>query len=132
MNDVFIALVAGINAWVNATITFTPDTLDTWQTPKQTFERGAGDCEDIAIAKYFALRNSGVPASDLRLAYFTNNGRPHVALLARGMLLDVKEKVLVAEEAPVYEFNEEGLYVKGETYPIDNMSKWKNVLEVVS
>src|SRR5262249_46178956 len=40
---------------------------DLWSPPLTTFETGFGDCEDYAIAKYVALRQSGVPATDLRI-----------------------------------------------------------------
>jgi predicted transglutaminase-like cysteine proteinase len=42
---------------------------DYWATPQETYARGAGDCEDFAIAKYFALLDAGLPAKQLRLAY---------------------------------------------------------------
>jgi len=40
---------------------------DVWTTPLVTFTRGAGDCEDYAIAKYAALRLAGIPPEDLRV-----------------------------------------------------------------
>ena len=40
---------------------------DYWATPLELQARGAGDCEDFAIAKYFHLRRLGVPESRLRL-----------------------------------------------------------------
>jgi len=36
-----------------------------WETPYEFLARG-GQCQDYAIAKYFALKASGVPESDLR------------------------------------------------------------------
>ncbi len=39
---------------------------DYWATP-QEFVRKSGDCEDYAIAKYYALRSLGVPASQMRI-----------------------------------------------------------------
>jgi predicted transglutaminase-like cysteine proteinase len=42
---------------------------DFWTTPLQLLARGAGDCEDYAIAKYAALRAAGVPEQHLRLVY---------------------------------------------------------------
>ncbi len=42
---------------------------DYWATPAELLRAGAGDCEDIASAKYFALRELGVPAERLRLVY---------------------------------------------------------------
>ena len=35
--------------------------------PLVTFNTGAGDCEDYAIAKYVALQMAGIPAEDLRI-----------------------------------------------------------------
>lgn len=42
---------------------------DHWATPGELAATGQGDCEDLAIAKYFALRAAGVPDDRLRLAY---------------------------------------------------------------
>jgi predicted transglutaminase-like cysteine proteinase len=60
------------NQQVNSAIRYKTDAeqwgvADRWSTPLQTFATGFGDCEDYAIAKYVALRQSGVPASDLRM-----------------------------------------------------------------
>jgi len=41
-------------------------TSDWWATP-QEFLKISGDCEDYAITKYFALRELGFPADDLRV-----------------------------------------------------------------
>src|SRR5215813_14007258 len=40
---------------------------DVWSSPLVTFYRGAGDCEDYAIAKLVALRMAGIAAEDLRI-----------------------------------------------------------------
>jgi predicted transglutaminase-like cysteine proteinase len=40
---------------------------DVWSSPLATLNRGAGDCEDYAIAKYVALRQAGLAAQDLRI-----------------------------------------------------------------
>lgn len=40
---------------------------DYWATPREFVEK-SGDCEDYAIAKYYALRELGVPAEQLRIA----------------------------------------------------------------
>lgn len=42
---------------------------DYWATPLETLGRGAGDCEDFAIAKYFTLLETGVAPEKLRLIY---------------------------------------------------------------
>ena len=41
--------------------------IDVWSSPLVTFDRGAGDCEDYAIAKFVALRLAGIAAEDLRI-----------------------------------------------------------------
>src|SRR5438128_9405500 len=41
--------------------------IDVWASPLATFARGAGDCEDYAIAKFVALRRAGVGPNDLRI-----------------------------------------------------------------
>ena len=43
--------------------------LDYWATPLQTLDKGRGDCEDFAIAKYYTLVAAGVPHERLFLAY---------------------------------------------------------------
>ena len=40
---------------------------DVWASPLATLSRGAGDCEDYAIAKFAALRLAGIAADDLRI-----------------------------------------------------------------
>ena len=42
---------------------------DYWATPEEVLRRFKGDCEDIAIAKYFSLLRQGMPSERLRLVY---------------------------------------------------------------
>ncbi|MEP7296058.1 MAG: transglutaminase-like cysteine peptidase [Burkholderiales bacterium] len=63
-----------INQTLNHRIVFAEDALnggraDHWATPGELLSRGAGDCEDYAIAKYFALLSAGLPAAQLRIAH---------------------------------------------------------------
>jgi predicted transglutaminase-like cysteine proteinase len=64
--------VAAINNHYNAS--FQQDTdarlwgvADYWATPEEFAARGAGDCEDFAIAKYFHLLREGIAEDSLRL-----------------------------------------------------------------
>lgn len=41
---------------------------DHWSTPKEFLLDGKGDCEDYAIAKYFTLKESGIPKEKLFLS----------------------------------------------------------------
>ena len=56
--------------------------VDYWETPIEALWKGAGDCEDYAIAKYFSLRHLGVASEKLRITYvkaLTQN-RAHMVL----------------------------------------------------
>lgn len=62
---------------------------DYWATPSELLRAGGGDCEDLATAKYFALRELGVPDERLRLVYARvldpgrNRIEAHVVLMYR-------------------------------------------------
>ena len=63
-----------VNQFFNSRIRFVDDITvwgqeDYWATPVEALRKGAGDCEDYALAKYFTLRELGVPASQLRITY---------------------------------------------------------------
>lgn len=45
-----------------------------WASPPE-FVKKSGDCEDYAIAKYYALRELGVPASSMRIVALMDNIR---------------------------------------------------------
>jgi predicted transglutaminase-like cysteine proteinase len=56
-----------INSSVNHLIRYRADRADVWSTPVETATRGAGDCEDFAIAKLWLLRSIGYTAEQLQL-----------------------------------------------------------------
>jgi len=57
---------------------------DVWASPLATFGRGAGDCEDFAIAKFAALRLAGIAADDLRILIMRDaRGEDHAVAAAR-------------------------------------------------
>lgn len=58
-----------------------------WATPKELITAMAGDCEDIAVAKYFALINSGVNEHVLRLAHVKVYNPAHAAIEEHLVLL---------------------------------------------
>jgi predicted transglutaminase-like cysteine proteinase len=47
---------------------------DHWDTPLEFVARGAGDCEDFAIAKYFMLLEAGIAPELVRLAFVFYTG----------------------------------------------------------
>jgi predicted transglutaminase-like cysteine proteinase len=78
---------------------------DVWSSPLVTFYRGAGDCEDYAIAKFVALQMAGIPAEDLRLVVLadTLRGEGHavaaVRLDGRWLILDNRRMAMVEDMA---------------------------------
>jgi predicted transglutaminase-like cysteine proteinase len=119
-----------LNDFFNQRIAFRDDTvtwgkIDYWASPLETLDRGQGDCEDYAIAKYFSLLATGVPESKLRLVYVRAmlDGRPqaHMVLAyyaqpnAEPLILDnlqpeVRPASARPDLAPVFSFNSEGLW----------------------
>ena len=75
-----------INERVNRDIQFQTDidnweAIDYWATPAETLTKGAGDCEDYALLKYFSLLISGVDQTKLKLLYGRTNVSAHMVLL---------------------------------------------------
>ena len=96
---------------------------DYWATPIEFISTGAGDCEDYSIAKYFSLRELGIPEENLRLMYVTalRQRQPHMVLAyyptpkSIPLVLDnINKRILPANKrrdlAPVYSFNGNGLW----------------------
>lgn len=112
--------LVAVNAHMNAR-PYTTDTKnwgekDYWATPAQFMSR-SGDCEDFAIAKFFALKRLGWNANALRLAAVKdlNRGEGHAVLVAfdgaKSWMLDnqIKEVVetnTVRHYEAVYSINE--------------------------
>ena len=113
---------------------------DYWATPAELVASNGGDCEDFVIAKYFALRESGIPAEKMRLTYVksfqTGKIENHMVLAyystpeAEPMLLDnVQPQMLPASKRPdllpVYEFNGE----LSDKFSGPAMRKWDDLVE---
>jgi predicted transglutaminase-like cysteine proteinase len=75
--------------------------VDVWSSPLVTFYRGAGDCEDYAIAKFLALQMAGISADDLRIIVMadTISGEGHAVTAARldgrWLILDNRRMAMV-------------------------------------
>lgn len=55
---------------------------DYWASPAEFFARGAGDCEDFAIAKYMLLKAMGVDEDAMRIVVLEQaNGVGHAVLI---------------------------------------------------
>jgi len=100
---------------------------DYWATPLEFVVSGAGDCEEYAIAKYFTLRELGVPDEKLLLEYVKLEANPmgmseaHMVLLyyetpdGIPLVLDNYNKEIVPGDkrpdlTPIYGFNGSGLW----------------------
>lgn len=84
------ARLGEINRAVNLSIKAVSDLaqygeIDVWTSPLVTFARGAGDCEDYAIAKLVGLRLAGIAAGDLRvvIVHDSARGEDHAIAAAR-------------------------------------------------
>ena len=103
------ARLGEINRSVNLAIRASSDLArlgieDVWSSPLATFEAGAGDCEDYAIAKFAALRLAGVPLNDLRIVVLRNavSSEEHavasVRLDGHWLMLDNMKMAMVEDE----------------------------------
>ena len=87
---------------------------DVWRSPLALLETGAGDCEDYAIAKYVALRASGVAPEDLRIVilYDARRHEDHAIAVARldghWLMLDNRRMAMVED---INMFNVRPLFV---------------------
>jgi len=95
---------------------------DYWQTPLQTLFEFKADCEDIAIAKYTALRVLGFEARQLSMVYVKSELGPHMVMTYQAadsqdpLVLDILTPNIVSASfrtdlIPVYEFNSTHLWL---------------------
>jgi predicted transglutaminase-like cysteine proteinase len=141
-----------VNLFFNHQMVYTEDIdlwheVDYWETPIEALWKGAGDCEDYAIAKYFSLRHLGIAADKLRITYVKalRQNRAHMVLtyystpnaipLVLDSLMDpIKMASDRADLLPVYAFNGEGLWLTGATGnkkvgDSKRLSRWQDVLK---
>jgi predicted transglutaminase-like cysteine proteinase len=77
--------------------------IDVWSSPLVTFNHGAGDCEDYAIAKFVALRQAGIALADLRIVIMrdTLRGEDHAVAAARldghWLMLDNRRMAMIED-----------------------------------
>lgn len=97
---------------------------DYWATPVEMLATSAGDCEDYSIAKYFTLKELGVPIARLRLTYVKaiELGQAHMVLayyptpraeplILDNLIDDISPGSVRADLQPVYSFNGDGLWM---------------------
>ncbi len=145
-----------VNQFLNQRLRYVEDSMlwrqeDYWATPLESMSRGAGDCEDYAIAKYFTLRELGVAPQKLRMVYVRARiGGPsstitqaHMVLAyyttptAEPLVLDsLVTSILPASQRtdlqPVFSFNADGIWVGNSTAPnanVDRLTRWRQLID---
>lgn len=97
---------------------------DYWATRMEFLGKGAGDCEDYVTAKYFTLKQLGVPTNKMYFTYVKalKYNQAHMVLSyyetpkSIPLILDnINGKIMVATQRkdllPVYSFNGDSLYL---------------------
>lgn len=118
-----------VNNFFNQGVEFVDDIYlweknDYWATPLEFLTKGAGDCEDYSIAKYFTLIELGVSEKKMRITYVKaiNLNQAHMVLTyfstprAIPIVLDnlipqIKLATKRNDLLPVYSFNGSGLWL---------------------
>jgi predicted transglutaminase-like cysteine proteinase len=123
-----------VNSFFNRQMQFAEDSVvwsqpDYWATPMESLGRGAGDCEDFAIAKYFTLLEIGVLPEKLRLIYVraktgSEDAAPTQAhmvlayyaqpaaepLILDNLIPDIRTASRRPDLVPVFSFNRDGVF----------------------
>lgn len=143
-----VELLAEVNRTLNR-LRFVDDmphwgAADYWATPAESVGSDGADCEDFSIAKFFLLKELGVPVSRLRMTYvkaLTLN-QAHMVLAyypspdAEPLVLDnLEDAVRPASErtdlVPVYSFNDEEVWIesRGRRGSPRQIRNWSLLLE---
>lgn len=141
-----------VNNFVNKVVRYQSDisnngVKDHWSSLVETFGKGAGDCEDYAIAKYVTLRLAGVADKHLRLiyvkAFYGGRTQAHMVLgyyqtpdsmplILDNLISEVKPATQRNDLKPVFSFNSKGLWAglsKATTSnPMARLSRWQQVV----
>ena len=145
-------LLPTTNRFFNRQLRFVDDSQnwrqnDYWASPIEALVKGAGDCEDYAIAKYFTLRRLGVPSEKLRITYvkalrynqahmvLTYYATPSaMPLVLDNLISEIRPASQRKDLLPVYAFNAEGLYLPGaaggkRASDSKKLSRWQDLLK---
>lgn len=140
-----------VNDFFNRNTEFVDDLVlwlkaDYWATPVELLAKGAGDCEDFSIAKYFTLVEIGVDESKLRITYvkalklnlshmvlsYFESPRA-VPLILDNLRPDISSATDRSDLLPVYSFNGSGIWlakIKGSSQSIgkvDQLNLWTDL-----
>ena len=121
-------LLAVVNSFFNK-VPFVDDLkhwgiVDYWASPAEMVASHGADCEDFSIAKYFALKEIGIPIAKLRITYVkaTRINQAHMVLVyypdedADPLVLDnLEDAIRPASQRPdlipVYAFNDDDVRI---------------------
>lgn len=137
-----------VNSYFNR-IRFIDDSIhwgqgDYWATPAETVASDGGDCEDFAIAKYFFLKELGVPIERLRITYVRalKLNRAHMVLAyyvspeAEPLILDnLEDRIRAASDRmdldPVFSFNDDDVRMvsDGQRAKPAQIREWRSLLD---
>lgn len=146
-----------VNEYFNREVRFTSDSdawgrPDHWATPLEFLERGQGDCEDFAIAKYVSLLMLGIPSAQLRLTYVwarfgssvSDSREAHMVvsyhpdpasdpLILDSLMSAIRPASTRRDLTPVFSFNGHGLWAPGpdpsRIDPLARLSRWRGVYQ---
>jgi predicted transglutaminase-like cysteine proteinase len=117
---------------------------DYWASPSEFFASDGGDCEDFSVAKYFMLKELGVPIDKLRITYVQakrlNQAHMVVAYYptpeADPLILDNLENTVRpasqrTDLVPVYSFNDDELWLaqRGRAGSSAQIRMWRELLQ---
>jgi len=146
-----------VNEYFNRKLRFVDDQAnwgqnDYWATPIEALLKGAGDCEDFAIAKYFSLKFIGVPTAKLRITYvkariggpYSTATQAHMVLtyyatpdaeptILDNLISEIRPASRRGDLIPIFSFNSEGVWAAGSTTPQpgggSRLSRWNDLME---
>ncbi|OPY14312.1 MAG: hypothetical protein A4E66_00442 [Syntrophus sp. PtaB.Bin001] len=144
-----------VNSFFNKNLSYVEDidlwgVKDYWATPVEFLCRGAGDCEDYAIAKYFTLKAMGVPEEKLNISYvkslqlnkshmvLTYYSKPgEEPLILDNLINSIKPASQRDDLSPIFSFNGTGLWMaqqrgRGNMTNSSRLRKWKDLLNRMS
>lgn len=148
--------LADVNDYFNRKIRFSDDksiwgVSDYWATPIESLVKGSGDCEDFAIAKYFSLKQLGVPVNKLRITYVeariggpnSSISQAHMVLayystpdaeplILDNLLTEIRPASRRSDLRPVFSFNSEGIFSAGSNTAqgsASRLSRWNDLVQ---
>ncbi len=146
-----------INDFFNNNFQFVDDLAvwhqsDYWATPIELIGQGRGDCEDVAIAKYYSLIVAGVAVEKLRLVYVkastggskAKSVQAHmvlayfptptsVPLVLDNLDIEIKSAALRSDLQPIFSFNSAAVWlgVAAATSPrdsnVEHLTRWQDL-----